>query len=151
MAMASVNGLQLYYEDHGTGHPLVLLHGGLHTIVLSFGALLPRLVASHRVIAVELQGHGHTPDTDRVPTYSDLADDVVALLDHVGVERADVFGFSLGGQVAVELGLRHPNRVDRLVLAAAIYHRDGYHDVTDPTSVRLPTPAEFAIYEARPV
>jgi pimeloyl-ACP methyl ester carboxylesterase len=144
---ASVNGLQLYYEDHGSGHPLVLLHGGLHTIDLSFGALIPLLAASHRVIAVELQGHGHTADIDRVPTYPDLADDVVALLDHLGIERADVFGFSLGGLVAVELGLRHPTRVSRLVLAATQYRPEGYHDLSDPASVRMPTPVEFAEME----
>jgi pimeloyl-ACP methyl ester carboxylesterase len=147
MPIAPVNGLQLYYEEHGIGHPLVLLHGGLHTIGLSFGALIPRLAASHRVIAVELQGHGHTADIDRVPTYPDLADDVVALLDHLGVERADVFGFSLGGLVAIELGLRHPTRVDRLVLAAAQYRPEGYHDLSDPASVRMPTAAEFAEME----
>jgi pimeloyl-ACP methyl ester carboxylesterase len=147
MPIAPVNGLQLYYEEHGSGHPLVLLHGGLHTIDLSFGALIPRLAASHRVIAVELQGHGHTADIDRVPTYSDLADDVVALLDHLRVDRADVFGFSLGGLVAIELGLRHPTRADRLVLAAAQYRPEGYHDLSDPASVRMPTAAEFAEME----
>jgi pimeloyl-ACP methyl ester carboxylesterase len=147
MTIAPVNGLQLYYEEHGSGHPLVLLHGGLHTIDLSFGALIPLLAASHRVIAVELQGHGRTADIDREPTYPDLAADVVGLLDHLGVERADVFGFSLGGLVAVELGLRHPNRVGRLVLAAAQYRPDGYHDLSDPASVRMPTPAEFAEME----
>jgi pimeloyl-ACP methyl ester carboxylesterase len=147
MTIAPVNGLQLYYEEHGSGHPLVLLHGGLHTIDLSFGALIPLLAASHRVIAVELQGHGRTADIDREPTYPDLAADVIGLLDHLGVERADVFGFSLGGLVAVELGLRHPNRVGRLVLAAAQYRPDGYHDLSDPASVRMPTPAEFAEME----
>jgi pimeloyl-ACP methyl ester carboxylesterase len=141
---ASVNGLKLYYEEHGSGHPLVLLHGGLHTIDLSFGALIPLLAPSHRLIAVELQGHGRTADTDRVPSYPDLADDVAALLDHLGIERADVFGFSLGGLVAIELGLRHPGRVDRLVIAAAHSRPEGYHDLSDPASVRMPTPAEFA-------
>jgi pimeloyl-ACP methyl ester carboxylesterase len=147
MPIAPVNGLQLYYEEHGSGHPLVLLHGGLHTIDLSFGALIPRLAASHRVIAVELQGHGRTADVDREPTYPDLADDVVALLDHLGIEQADVFGFSLGGQVAIELGLRHPGRADRLVLASVNYRPDGGHDLSDPSSVRMPTPAEFAAME----
>jgi pimeloyl-ACP methyl ester carboxylesterase len=147
MTIASVNGLHLYYEEHGSGPPLVLLHGGLHTISLSFGALIPHLAASHRVLAVELQGHGHTADIDRVPTYPDLADDVAALLDHLGIERADVFGYSLGGLVAIELGLRHPARVGRLVLASTHYRPDGYHDLSDPASVRMPTPAEFAEME----
>src|SRR5918992_5175552 len=147
MAIASVNGLQLYYEEHGTGHPLVLLHGGLHTIDLSFGPLIPLLAPSYRLIAVEMQGHGRTADIDREPTYDNLADDVAALLDHLGVERADVFGFSLGGLVGIELGLRHPDRVDRLVLAATHCRPDGYHDLSDPASVRMPTPAEFAEME----
>jgi pimeloyl-ACP methyl ester carboxylesterase len=141
---APVNGLQLYYEEHGSGRPLVLLHGGLHTIELSFQGLVPLLAPSHRLIAVELQGHGRTADIDREPSYANLADDVAALLDHRGIERADVFGFSLGSLVAIELGLRHPDRVDRLVLAAAHYRPDGYHDLSDPTSVRMPTRAEFA-------
>jgi pimeloyl-ACP methyl ester carboxylesterase len=145
---APVNGLQLYYEEHGSGdHPLVLLHGGLHTIDLSFGPLIPLLAPSHRLIAVEMQGHGRTADIDREPTYDNLADDVAALLDHLGVERADVFGFSLGGLVGIELGLRHPARVDRLVLAAAHCRPEGYHDLSDPASVRMPTPAEFAEME----
>jgi pimeloyl-ACP methyl ester carboxylesterase len=141
---ASVNGLELYYEEHGTGHPLVLLHGGLHTIDLSFRELIPLLAPTHRVIAVEMQGHGRTADVDREPVYPNLADDVVALLDHLGIDRADVLGFSLGGLVALELGMRHPRRVDRLVVAAAHYRPDGYHDLSDPESVRMPTPAEFA-------
>jgi pimeloyl-ACP methyl ester carboxylesterase len=147
MSIASVNGLQLYYEEHGSGHPLVLLHGGLHTIGLSFGALIPLLAGSHRVIAVELQGHGHTADVDREPSYPNLADDVAALLDHLGVERTDVIGFSLGGLVAIELGLRHPARVGRLVLAATHCRPEGYHDLSDPASVRMPTPEEFAEME----
>src|SRR6476646_356262 len=100
MTYASVHGLQLYYETHGSGRPLVLLHGGLMTIDLSFGPLLAPLAASRQVIAVELQGHGHTADADRPMGIDALADDVVALLDHLGVAEADVFGFSLGGLVA---------------------------------------------------
>jgi pimeloyl-ACP methyl ester carboxylesterase len=140
---APVNGLQLYYEEHGTGHPLVLLHGGLLTIDLSFGPLIPRLAPSHRLIAVDLQGHGRTADVEREPTYPNLAADVVALLDHLGIDRADVFGFSLGGLIALELGIRHPGRVDRLVVAAAHHRPEGYHDLSDPASVRMPTPADF--------
>src|SRR5947208_5147332 len=100
MTYASVNGLQLYYEIHGSGKPLVLLHGGLMTIDLNFGPLLKQLAARRQVIAVELQGHGHTADTDRPMTIEALADDVVALLDHLRIAEADLFGFSLGGLVA---------------------------------------------------
>jgi pimeloyl-ACP methyl ester carboxylesterase len=100
MACAPVNGLQLYYETHGSGRPLVLLHGGLLTIDLNFGPLLELLAASRQLIAVELQGHGHTADTDRPMTIEALACDVVALLDHLRIAEADLFGFSLGGLVA---------------------------------------------------
>ena len=98
MTYAPVNGLQLYYEIRGSsGRPLVLLHGGLMTIDLNFGPLLEPLAASRQVIAVELQGHGHTADTGRPMTIKALAHDVVALLDHLGIAEADLFGFSLGG------------------------------------------------------
>src|ERR1700674_1015974 len=96
MTYASVNGLQLHYEVHGSGRPLVLLHGGLMTIDLNFGLLIEPLAASRQIIAVELQGHGHTADTDRPMTIEALAGDVVALLDHLGIADADLFSFSLG-------------------------------------------------------
>src|SRR6266581_1966162 len=98
MAYAPVNGLQLYYETYGSGRPLVLLHGGLLTIDLNFGPLLEPLAAGRQVIAVELQGHGHTADTGRAMTIEALAGDVVALLDQLGIAEADLFGFSLGGR-----------------------------------------------------
>ncbi|MQA84441.1 MAG: alpha/beta fold hydrolase [Streptosporangiales bacterium] len=145
---AHVNGLDMYHEVHGTGRPLVLLHGGLLTIDLSFGAVLPALAASRRVIGVELQGHGHTADTDRELTLEYLAGDVVALLDHLGVDRADLFGFSLGGLVALQLTMSYPERVDRLVLAATHYRPDGYHAEirspdAQPGSGRMPTERDF--------
>ena len=108
MTYAPVNGLQLYYEIHGSGRPIVLLHGGLLTIDLSFGPLLEPLAASRQVIAVELQGHGHTADTGRPMTIEALAGDVVALLDHLGIAEADLFGFSLGGLVAYAVALGAP-------------------------------------------
>lgn len=146
---AAVNGLKMYYEVHGEGRPLVLLHGGLLSIGLTFGGMLPRLAESRQVIAVEFQGHGRTADIDRPITLEALADDVVALLDELGVERADFFGFSLGGLVALQLAVAHPSRADRLVLASAHYRPDGYHDdVRDPalfaTSKRMPTAEDFA-------
>ena len=107
MSYASVNGLQLYYETHGSGpgRPLVLLHGGLMTIELNFGSLLAPLAATRPVIAVELQGHGHTADTGRPMTIPALAGDVTALLDQLGIEQADFFGFSLGGMVTYEIAV----------------------------------------------
>ncbi|WP_244409584.1 alpha/beta fold hydrolase [Streptomyces albofaciens] len=151
---AQVNGLDLYYEVHGTGQPLVLLHGGLLTIDLTFGGILPALAATRRVVAVELQGHGHTGDIDREPALSHLADDVVGLLDHLGIDRADVFGFSLGGLTALQLAVTRPARVNRLVLASTHYRRDGYHpEILDPYagpgSPRMPTESDFQeMYEA---
>lgn len=147
-AYAQVNGLEMYYESHGSGRPLVLLHGGVLTIGLTFGAVLPALAATRRVIAVELQGHGHTADIDREMTVPRFAEDVVALLDVLGIERADLFGFSLGGMTALETALRYPERVDRVVLASIPFRPDGYLDeIRDPAlhagSRRLPTQADF--------
>jgi pimeloyl-ACP methyl ester carboxylesterase len=119
MPSASVNGIDLYYEVHGTGQPLVLLHGGLMTIDLNWAPLLGPLSAQHQVIAVELQGHGHTPDPDRPMSITTMGDDVVALLDHLGVAEADVFGFSLGGLVAFAMAFDHPGRVRRMVAGSA--------------------------------
>ena len=145
---APVNGLKMYYEVHGAGRPLVLLHGGLLTIDLSFGKLLPDLVLSRQVIATELQGHGRTGDIERDIELRSLAGDVAALLDHLGVEQADVFGFSLGGGVALQLALDHPARVGRLIVASVSYARDGFHpEILDPalqaTSTRMPTADDF--------
>src|SRR4051812_1614953 len=111
MPYADVNGLRLYYEQRGEGPPLVLLHGGLLTVELSFGQVIPVLAEHHRVIAVEVQGHGRTADIDRAMTFEHLAADVVGLLDHLGIDRADVFGFSLGGLTTYELLVHHPDRV----------------------------------------
>jgi pimeloyl-ACP methyl ester carboxylesterase len=140
MPYADVNGLHLYYEEHGEGSPLLLLHGGLVTIELTFGVALPALAQHHRVIAVELQAHGRTADIDRPMSFAALADDVVALLDHLGLEQADVFGFSLGGLVAYELLIAHPGRVRRAVVGSADFRNDRGGEV-DPE--RLPTEADF--------
>lgn len=121
----AINGIDLYYEVHGTGRPLVVLHGGLLTAETCFGAMLPRLAEAHQVIAVDMQGHGHTADTARPVTLANLASDVVGLLDHLGLDRADFFGFSLGSLVAVEVAVTHPARVGRLVLASGHVRPDG--------------------------
>jgi pimeloyl-ACP methyl ester carboxylesterase len=124
-----VNGLRLYYELHGaTGLPLVLIHGGGSTLGTTFGRLLPLLAATHRVIAVEVQAHGHTRDVDRPFTFAQDADDVAALLASLRVDRADVFGFSNGGTTALQVAIRHPAKVRRLVVASANYSRAGMQD-----------------------
>ena len=143
MTYASVNGLRLYHEIHGRGRPLVLLHGGLHTIGLTFGPLLGPLAATRQVIAVELQGHGHTADTARPMTISALAGDVVALLDQLGIEEADLFGFSLGGLVACEVAFRFPGRAGRLIVASADPYRPPGRESAPLGEDRLPTPADF--------
>jgi pimeloyl-ACP methyl ester carboxylesterase len=143
MTYAPVNGLQLYYEVHGSGRPLVLLHGGLLTIDLNFGPLLEPLAARRQVIAVELQGHGHTADTGRPLTIETLAGDVIALLDHLGIAEADLFGFSLGGLVAYAVALGAPARVGRLIAASADAHRPPGRESAPPGEDRLPTQADF--------
>jgi pimeloyl-ACP methyl ester carboxylesterase len=143
MAYAPVNGLQLYYEIHGSGRPLVLLHGGLMTIDLNFGPLLEPLAAGRQVIAVELQGHGHTADTDRPMTIEGMAGDVVALLDHLGIAEADLFGFSLGGLVAYAIAVGAPTRVGKLIVASADAHRPPGRESAPLGEDRLPTPADF--------
>lgn len=123
---ATVNGLRMYYELHGdAGTPLVLIHGGGSTIGTNFGRILPMLARSRRVIAVEMQAHGHTADIDRPFTFAQDADDVAALLDSLRVSKADVLGFSNGGTTALQFGIRHPAKVNRLVVASANFKRDG--------------------------
>jgi pimeloyl-ACP methyl ester carboxylesterase len=140
-ALADINGLRLYYEIHGSGRPLVLLHGGLLTIDFMFGPLLPTLAAHRQVIAIELQGHGRTADTDRPMSIDQLADDVAALLAHLGIEEADVFGFSLGGLVGWSLVVRYPNVVGRLVVASADYRNR--EAAPDEVPGPMPTEADF--------
>jgi pimeloyl-ACP methyl ester carboxylesterase len=123
---AAVNGLELYYEIHGSGEPLVVLPGAYMTVEL-MGDLVPALAENRRVIAAEFQGHGHTADIDRPFSYEAFADDTAALLDHLAIDRADVYGYSLGGGVALQLGLRHPSRVRKLVIASASSSSDGMY------------------------
>ncbi len=121
---AEVNGLNMYYEVHGTGRPLLLLHGAYMTID-AMGEVLSRLAESRQVVAVEQQGHGRTADADRPITYEGMADDTAALLRHLGIDGADVFGFSMGGGVALQLAIRHPDLLRKVVVASASYTSDG--------------------------
>jgi pimeloyl-ACP methyl ester carboxylesterase len=120
-----VNGMQVYYEVTGQGEPLVVLHGAYMDIP-SMGGIIPKLAESHRVYALEFQGHGRTTDIDRKITYQDLADDVAAFMDAVGLAKADVFGYSMGGQAALQLAIRHPDKVNRLVAASVGYDLRGW-------------------------
>src|SRR4030088_2021769 len=115
---AEVNGINLYYETHGSGRPLVLLHGGLGSGEM-FGPLLPVLAERHHVIAVDLQGHGRTADIDRPIDLRLMAGDIAALIDHLGLATPDVVGYSLGGGVAFHTAARYPAKVRRLVMGSA--------------------------------
>jgi pimeloyl-ACP methyl ester carboxylesterase len=125
---AQVNGLDLYYEVHGSGSPpLVLLHGALSTTSVDFGAVLPSLARSRQVIAVEQQAHGHTADIDRPLTTKAMAADTVALLRQLGIERADLFGYSMGSGIALQIAVDHPELVRKLAVASFAYRLDGLH------------------------
>lgn len=120
-----VNGMQMYYEVSGEGEPLVVLHGAYMNIQ-SMGAIIPKLAETHRVYALEFQGHGRTTDIDRPITYPNLADDVAAFMDAVGIDRADVFGYSMGAAAGLQLAIRHPERVTRLAAASVAYDSEGW-------------------------
>lgn len=122
---APVNGLQMYYELHGAGNPLVLLHGGLSAIGTSFEKLLPSLARTRRIIAVEQQAHGHTADINRPLSFAQMADDTAALLAYLGIENADFFGYSVGAGVATQIAINYPTLPRKLVLASPAYNNDG--------------------------
>jgi len=120
---ADVNGINLYYETHGTGRPLILLHGGLGSGEM-FGPVLPKLAERHQVTAVDLQGHGRTADIDRPIDARLMAGDIAALIDHLGLDMPDVVGYSLGGGVAFQTAFQHPAKIRRLVAVSANIRRD---------------------------
>jgi len=120
-----VNGMQMYYEVSGQGDPLIVLHGAYMNIE-SMGEIIPKLAQTHRVYALEFQGHGRTTDIDRPITYPNLADDVAAFMDAVGLEKADVFGYSMGAAAGLQLAIRHPAKVNKLVAASVSYDTAGW-------------------------
>jgi pimeloyl-ACP methyl ester carboxylesterase len=125
---APVNGLKMYYEVHGSGEPVVLLHGAFMTIPNNWTGWIGELSKTRKVIAVEMQGHGRTADIERDFSYENLADDVPALLDHLKVPSADLVGYSMGGGVAMYVAVRHPELVRKLVYAGgASYDPDGFY------------------------
>ncbi|MBQ1046590.1 MULTISPECIES: alpha/beta fold hydrolase [unclassified Micromonospora] len=129
MSYAEVGGLRIWYEEHGNGKPLVLLHGEYGSTE-TFAPVRPALATRRRLIAVDLQGHGRTADVDRPLRYESMADDVAALLRHLGLLRADVLGFSLGGGVALRTAIQHPDLVRRLVLVSTPFRRHGWYPRT---------------------
>ncbi|MQU77323.1 alpha/beta fold hydrolase [Sinorhizobium medicae] len=121
----SVNGMEMYFEVSGEGDPLIVLHGAYMNIP-SMGAIIPKLAETHKVYAIEFQGHGRTTDIDRPITYSNLADDVAAFMDAVQIEKADVFGYSMGAGAGLQLAIRHPGKVKKLAAASVAYDAEGW-------------------------
>jgi pimeloyl-ACP methyl ester carboxylesterase len=155
----AVNGLRMYYEMHGSPDakkpPLVLLHGGGSTIQTSFGRILPELAKSRQVIALELQAHGHTADIDRPETFENDADDVAALLGQLHIEKADFLGFSNGGTTCLQIAIRHPMIVSKLVLCSATFRRDGmqsgfFDGMQKATLETMPQPLKDAYLKINP-
>ena len=146
----AVHGMQMYYEVSGKGDPLIVLHGAYMNIP-SMGAIVPKLAATHRVYALELQGHGRTTDVDRPITYANLADDIAAFMDAVGLPKADVFGYSMGAEAGLQLAIRHPSKVNRLVAASVAYDLRGWQpefqaaipQMTVEMIVAMPFAAEY--------
>lgn len=126
MSYADVNGISLYYEEHGSGQPLVLLHGGLAAGSM-YAAILPELAKGRRVILVDLQAHGHTADADRPLRYETMADDIAGLIRHLGLDQADLMGYSFGAATAVRTAIQHPALVRRLVIVSVPFRRDGWY------------------------
>ena len=152
-----VNGMNMYYEVSGAGDPLIVLHGAYMNI-RAMGAIIPKLAQTHRVYALELQGHGRTTDIDRPITYQNLADDVAAFMDAVGLAKADVFGYSMGAATALQLAIRHPAKVNKLVAASVAYDAKGWQpaftamipSMTPEMFASTPMPAEYRKLAANP-
>jgi pimeloyl-ACP methyl ester carboxylesterase len=123
---APVNGLKMYYEIHGSGEPLVLLHGSFMTITNNWTAWIGEFSKTRKVIAVEMQGHGRTADIKRDFSYENLADDIAAMLDHLKIEQADLLGYSMGGGVAMLVAIRHPEKVRKVVSVSAVFRHNGW-------------------------
>lgn len=132
---AEVNGINLYYETHGAGRPIVLPHGGLGSGEM-FGPVIPALAEGHQVIAVDLQGHGRTADIDRPIDVRLMADDIAALIDHLGLDRPDLVGYSLGGGVALHTAVTYPDTVGRLVTASVYLRPDAIDRKSAPSRAR---------------
>lgn len=152
---APINGLNLYYEIYGTGMPLVLVHGGGSTINTSFANIIPLLAKDRQVIAVETQAHGRTFDIDRDFTFEQDADDMAALLNHLQMARADFMGFSNGGTVCLQMAIRHPQMVNKLVPASACYCRAGmpagfWDGMRQATLDNMPQPLKDAYLQVNP-
>lgn len=152
---ATVNGLKMYYEIHGAGAPLVLIHGGGSTIQTTFGRVLYLLANTHKVIAVEMQAHGHTADIDRPLTFTQDADDIAELLKQFKIKRADIFGFSNGASTTLQFAIRHPEMTNKIIVASTFYKKSGAPDwfwpmMSNPTFEGMPQPLKDAFLKINP-
>ncbi|MGB4849272.1 MAG: alpha/beta hydrolase [Saprospiraceae bacterium] len=152
---ASVNGLKMYYEIHGTGTPLVLIHGGGSTLQTTFGRVLDDFAKSHKVIAVEMQAHGHTADIDRPLSFQQDADDISELLKHLNIDKANIFGFSNGASTTLQFAIRHPEMTNKIIVASTFFKRSGAPDwfwdmMSKPTFEGMPQPYKDAFLKINP-
>ena len=123
---ADVNGLKMYYEVYGSGKPIVLVHGAFMTIPMNWSGMIPKLAKDHKVIVAEMQGHGRTRDIAREISFEGMSDDVSGLLKHLKIDSADILGYSMGGGVAFQMAIRHPEQVRRLIILSGAYKHDGW-------------------------
>jgi pimeloyl-ACP methyl ester carboxylesterase len=153
---APVNGLNMYYEIHGNGGiPLVLIHGGGSTIETTFGNILSSLAAFGKVVALELQAHGRTSDRNSEESFEQDADDVAGLLEFLKIEKADIFGFSNGGNTAMQVAVRHPEKVNKLIIASSFYRLEGFipgffEGMEHATLENMPGPLKDAYLKVAP-
>jgi pimeloyl-ACP methyl ester carboxylesterase len=152
---ADVNGIKMYYEIYGDGKPLVLIHGGGSTIQTSFGRIIPVLSKSHQIIAVELQAHGRTSDRDKELSFEQDADDVAALLKTLNITKADFLGFSNGANTTLQIAIRHPELISKIVVASALLKRNGTHPqfwefMKNGTFEQMPQPYKDAFLKVTP-
>ena len=153
----NINGMKLYYEVSGTGEPLIVLHGAYMNIP-SMGEIIPLLAQTHKIYALEFQGHGRTTDIDRPITYPAMADDVAAFMDAVGLKKADVFGYSMGAVTGLQVAIRHPEKVNKLVAASVAYDVRGWQpefiafipQMTVEMIVQMPFAADYKKLAANP-
>lgn len=152
---AKVNELNLYYEVYGSGFPLVLVHGGGSTIGTTFGRIIPALAKTHKVIAVEMQAHGHTRDINRPLSFEHDADDIASLLKQLNISKADIFGFSNGASTTLEVAIRHPGLVNKIIVASTFYKKAGAQSwlwdmMAHPTFDGMPQPYKDAFLKINP-
>lgn len=152
---ASINGLKMYYEIYGEGTPLVLVHGGGSTIQTTFGRVIPELSKNHKVIAVEMQAHGHTADIDRPLSFQQDADDIAMLLKTLNMDKANIFGFSNGASTTLQFAIRHPEMTGKIIIASTFYKKSGAPDwfwdmMSKPTFDGMPQPYKEAYLKINP-